>query len=236
MRSTASYADALVLTPSHQWPTGAVLSAEPAPPCCARRAADALVIEDDYDAEYRYDRAPIGAMQGLAPDLVAYAGTASKRSARAAAGLARRALLASSTPSLTPRSSPTAARPSSISSPSPTSCPVASSIATCAACAPCTGAAATRCSRPPRAHARARACRHRRRSPPRRLPARRRRRDAVVAAAARRGLARLRPRALSHLRTRAARACFRLRDAHRARAPRRGSRSSQATADVEPAS
>jgi GntR family transcriptional regulator/MocR family aminotransferase len=72
-------ADALVLTPSHQWPTGAVLSAE-------RRSAvlrwarerDALVIEDDYDAEYRYDRAPIGAMQGLAPDLVAYAGTASK--------------------------------------------------------------------------------------------------------------------------------------------------------------
>jgi GntR family transcriptional regulator / MocR family aminotransferase len=72
-------ADALVLTPSHQWPTGAVLSAE-------RRAAvlrwargrQALVIEDDYDAEYRYDRAPIGAMHGLAPDLVAYAGTASK--------------------------------------------------------------------------------------------------------------------------------------------------------------
>jgi GntR family transcriptional regulator/MocR family aminotransferase len=72
-------ADALVLTPSHQWPTGAVLSA-------GRRAAvlrwaerrRALVIEDDYDAEYRYDRAPIGAMQGLAPDLVAYAGTASK--------------------------------------------------------------------------------------------------------------------------------------------------------------
>jgi GntR family transcriptional regulator/MocR family aminotransferase len=72
-------ADAVVLTPSHQWPTGAVLSAE-------RRAAvlrwarerRALVVEDDYDAEYRYDRDPIGAMQGLAPDLVAYAGTASK--------------------------------------------------------------------------------------------------------------------------------------------------------------
>ena len=72
-------ADVLILTPSHQWPTGGVLSAE-------RRAAvlrwarkrRALVIEDDYDAEYRYDRAPIGAIQGLAPDLVAYAGTASK--------------------------------------------------------------------------------------------------------------------------------------------------------------
>jgi GntR family transcriptional regulator/MocR family aminotransferase len=72
-------ADALVLTPSHQWPTGAVLSA-------AARAAvlrwahdrDALIVEDDYDAEYRYDRAPIGAIQGLAPDRVIYAGTASK--------------------------------------------------------------------------------------------------------------------------------------------------------------
>jgi GntR family transcriptional regulator/MocR family aminotransferase len=72
-------ADALVLTPSHQWPTGAVLAAD------ARAAAlrwaerrDALIVEDDYDAEYRYDRAPVGAMQGLAPDRVVYAGTASK--------------------------------------------------------------------------------------------------------------------------------------------------------------
>jgi GntR family transcriptional regulator/MocR family aminotransferase len=72
-------ADALVLTPSHQWPTGAVLAPE------ARAAAlewaerrGALIVEDDYDAEYRYDRAPIGAMQGLAPDRVVYAGTASK--------------------------------------------------------------------------------------------------------------------------------------------------------------
>lgn len=72
-------ADALVLTPSHQWPTGAVLSAD------ARAAAlrwaerhDAVIVEDDYDAEYRYDRAPIGAIQGLAPDRVVYAGTASK--------------------------------------------------------------------------------------------------------------------------------------------------------------
>jgi GntR family transcriptional regulator / MocR family aminotransferase len=38
----------------------------------------ALIVEDDYDAEYRYDRAPIGAIQGLVPDQVAYAGTASK--------------------------------------------------------------------------------------------------------------------------------------------------------------
>jgi GntR family transcriptional regulator / MocR family aminotransferase len=73
------HADALVLTPSHQWPTGGVLSPE------ARAAVlewaqrtGAVVIEDDYDAEYRYDRAPVGAMQGLDPERVVYAGSASK--------------------------------------------------------------------------------------------------------------------------------------------------------------
>jgi GntR family transcriptional regulator/MocR family aminotransferase len=74
-----SGADVVLVTAAHQFPTGAVTSAE-------TRAAlvewavrrDALVIEDDYDAEYRYDREPIGAMQGLSPDRVAYAGTASK--------------------------------------------------------------------------------------------------------------------------------------------------------------
>jgi GntR family transcriptional regulator / MocR family aminotransferase len=76
---TRSGADAVVLTPTHQWPLGSVLSAE------ARAAIlewaewhGSLVIEDDYDAEYRYDRSPIGAMQGLAPDQVVYAGSASK--------------------------------------------------------------------------------------------------------------------------------------------------------------
>jgi GntR family transcriptional regulator / MocR family aminotransferase len=72
-------ADALILTPSHQWPTGAVLAPE------ARAAAlrwaqrrGALIVEDDYDAEYRYDRAPIGALQGLARDQVVYGGSVSK--------------------------------------------------------------------------------------------------------------------------------------------------------------
>jgi GntR family transcriptional regulator / MocR family aminotransferase len=72
-------ADAVVLTPSHQWPTGAVLSADARAAVVAwAQRTGALVIEDDYDAEYRYDRAPIGAIQGLAPDQVVYAGTASK--------------------------------------------------------------------------------------------------------------------------------------------------------------
>ena len=72
-------ADALVLTPSHQWPTGGVLSAESRAAAVRwARERDALIVEDDYDAEYRYDRAPIGALQGVAPDRVIYAGTASK--------------------------------------------------------------------------------------------------------------------------------------------------------------
>jgi GntR family transcriptional regulator / MocR family aminotransferase len=71
--------DAVVLSPAHQYPTGTVL----APERRARlitwaRRRGALVVEDDYDAEYRYDREPIASLQGLAPDCVAYVGTASK--------------------------------------------------------------------------------------------------------------------------------------------------------------
>lgn len=72
-------ADALLTTPAHQSPLGGVLAPE-------RRAEllawadehDAIVVEDDYDAEYRYDREPVGALQGLAPERVIYAGCASK--------------------------------------------------------------------------------------------------------------------------------------------------------------
>jgi GntR family transcriptional regulator/MocR family aminotransferase len=72
-------ADAVVLTPSHQWPTGSVLSAGNRA-AVLRWAAErgAVVIEDDYDAEYRFDGTPVGALQGLAPDRVVYAGSASK--------------------------------------------------------------------------------------------------------------------------------------------------------------
>jgi GntR family transcriptional regulator / MocR family aminotransferase len=74
-----SQAEAVILTPSHQWPTGSVLSAENRA-ALIRWAAErgAVIIEDDYDAEYRYDRTPVGALQGLAPDHVVYAGSASK--------------------------------------------------------------------------------------------------------------------------------------------------------------
>jgi GntR family transcriptional regulator/MocR family aminotransferase len=71
--------DALVLTPAHQHPTGAVLAGERRPALLAWiRAHDIVVIEDDYDAEYRYDRAAVGALQGLEPDRIVYAGSASK--------------------------------------------------------------------------------------------------------------------------------------------------------------
>ncbi|MDQ2895214.1 MAG: PLP-dependent aminotransferase family protein [Actinomycetota bacterium] len=75
----AAGVDAVVVTPAHQHPTGVVLAPE-------RRTAlvdwlrrtDAFAIEDDYDAEYRYDRAAVKAFQGLVPDCVVYAGSTSK--------------------------------------------------------------------------------------------------------------------------------------------------------------
>ena len=71
-------ADAVLLTPAHQFPLGGVLAPAPAAGAVEWARADALVIEDDYDGEFRYDRQPVGALQGLAPDRVVYAGTASK--------------------------------------------------------------------------------------------------------------------------------------------------------------
>ena len=72
-------ADAVVLTPAHQHPTGAVLSGHRRTALVAwLRARGAVAIEDDYDAEYRYDRAAIGALQPLEPDRIIYAGSASK--------------------------------------------------------------------------------------------------------------------------------------------------------------
>jgi GntR family transcriptional regulator/MocR family aminotransferase len=84
-RLAGKQVDAVALAPAHQYPTGAVLSA-------ARRLSlvtwartlkrtgerEAVIVEDDYDAEYRYDRQPIGSLQGLAPEHVVYAGSTSK--------------------------------------------------------------------------------------------------------------------------------------------------------------
>ncbi|HEX2499074.1 MAG TPA: PLP-dependent aminotransferase family protein [Actinomycetes bacterium] len=75
----ASGARAVVLTPAHQWPTGVVLTAERRH-ALVRWAGEhgGYIIEDDYDAEFRYDREPVGALQGLAPDRVIALGTVSK--------------------------------------------------------------------------------------------------------------------------------------------------------------
>ena len=76
----AAGCEAVIVTPAHQFPTGVVLTPE-------RRAellewaedVDGLIVEDDYDSELRYDRVPVGALQGLAPERVIHIGSLSKR-------------------------------------------------------------------------------------------------------------------------------------------------------------
>jgi GntR family transcriptional regulator / MocR family aminotransferase len=69
---------AVLATPAHQCPTGVALSPRRRGELIQWARAGGLVIEDDYDAEFRYDRAPLAALQGLAPDHVVYLGTVSK--------------------------------------------------------------------------------------------------------------------------------------------------------------
>jgi len=77
--SARTGARAALVTPAHQFPVGAALSPERREGLLAwARACDGVVIEDDYDAEFRYDRRPIGALQAMAPDRVVLAGSLSK--------------------------------------------------------------------------------------------------------------------------------------------------------------
>ncbi len=72
-------AAAMVVTPAHQFPTGAVMAPERRADLVAwANRADRVIVEDDYDAEFRYDRNAIGAIQGLDPCRVIHIGTASK--------------------------------------------------------------------------------------------------------------------------------------------------------------
>jgi GntR family transcriptional regulator/MocR family aminotransferase len=72
-------ATVVLVTPAHQYPTGASLAPDRRAALIAwARRRDGIVIEDDYDAEFRYDRDPVGCLQGLAPDRVLYLGTTSK--------------------------------------------------------------------------------------------------------------------------------------------------------------
>ncbi|MDX2785036.1 PLP-dependent aminotransferase family protein, partial [Streptomyces caniscabiei] len=70
---------AVVTTPAHQFPTGIAYSARRRSELLDwARAVDGLIVEDDYDGDFRYDRAPVGALQGLDPERVAYTGSVSK--------------------------------------------------------------------------------------------------------------------------------------------------------------
>nr|WP_053700048.1 PLP-dependent aminotransferase family protein [Streptomyces sp. NRRL F-5755] len=72
-------APAVMVTPAHQFPTGVVLGG-------GRRrelmrwatATGGLIVEDDYDAEHRYDRPPVPALRAMLPEHVCYAGSVSK--------------------------------------------------------------------------------------------------------------------------------------------------------------
>jgi GntR family transcriptional regulator/MocR family aminotransferase len=72
-------ARAVLLTPAHQFPTGVVLSPRRRAELISWvRAVDGVIIEDDYDAEFRYDREPVGCLQGVDPDRVVLLGSVSK--------------------------------------------------------------------------------------------------------------------------------------------------------------
>ena len=75
----AGDADSVLLSPAHQYPLGVALSPQ------RRQAAihwaktnNSIIIEDDYDGEFRHDRRPVGALQSLSPEHIIYVGTASK--------------------------------------------------------------------------------------------------------------------------------------------------------------
>jgi GntR family transcriptional regulator/MocR family aminotransferase len=77
----AAYGDVrtVLLTPAHQFPIGGPLHHDRRTAVVDRvRATGGLLVEDDYDGEFRYDRKPVGAVQGLDPEHVVYAGSVSK--------------------------------------------------------------------------------------------------------------------------------------------------------------
>jgi GntR family transcriptional regulator / MocR family aminotransferase len=73
------HGDAAIVMPAHQFPTGTVLGGERRRELVEwARTGGCYLIEDDYDAEFRYDRAAVRALQGLEPERVIYTGTTSK--------------------------------------------------------------------------------------------------------------------------------------------------------------
>ncbi|KAA5834929.1 PLP-dependent aminotransferase family protein [Saccharopolyspora hirsuta] len=74
----SSGAPAALLTPAHQFPTGVVLSGDRRRELMRWAAGGGLIVEDDYDAEHRYDRPPVPALRSMLPEEVVYAGSISK--------------------------------------------------------------------------------------------------------------------------------------------------------------
>ncbi len=71
-------ARAVLVSPAHQFPTGVVLSGRRRRELADWADAGGLIVEDDYDAEHRYDRPPVSALQAGRPDRTCYAGSVSK--------------------------------------------------------------------------------------------------------------------------------------------------------------
>ncbi|GIG93390.1 MocR-like pyridoxine biosynthesis transcription factor PdxR [Plantactinospora endophytica] len=74
----ASGVPAVMLTPAHQFPTGVVLDGARRRELMRWAADGGLIVEDDYDAEHRYDRPPVPALRAVLPEQVCYAGSVSK--------------------------------------------------------------------------------------------------------------------------------------------------------------
>ena len=73
-----SGARAVVVTPAHQFPTGVVLDGDRRRELMRWAAEGGVILEDDYDAEHRYDRPPVPALRAMLTDRVIYAGSLSK--------------------------------------------------------------------------------------------------------------------------------------------------------------
>ncbi len=141
-------AEVVIVTPAHQFPLGTVLSPERRRALAAWvTARDALIIENDYAAEFRYDGPPIGAVQGLAPERTVYVGTTSKTLAPAVRLGWIAAPPRSPAPSRTRNSRAAAALPASMGTCSPGCCCRAATSGTSSAAGATTGVDAMRWSR-----------------------------------------------------------------------------------------
>jgi GntR family transcriptional regulator/MocR family aminotransferase len=69
---------AVMLTPAHQFPTGVVLDGNRRRELLRWADDGGLIIEDDYDAEHRYDRPPVPALRAMAAEQICYTGSVSK--------------------------------------------------------------------------------------------------------------------------------------------------------------